>query len=305
MRKVLPVVLIVFILLSINFSSVLIYASNQSNVEITPKLSIKGPKAKGKPSKAVATGILGEKPPPPERRWAVVIGISDYAGTENDIEYADDDALDMLTVLIEVYDYRRDHILLLISNYTVNNASRNEIISAIQWLVGRVESTLETDDEVVFFYSGHGARGVADDGDKERIDEGIVPYECTSESIIWDGELRELFSQINTTRVVFIFDSCYAGGITDLKAPGRIVVMSTSENGVAYESSEWENGQFTYYFVDQGIHQGKADIYDHDGDEEYGESNDVTIEEAFDYAKANCELQRPTISDLFENDLLL
>ena len=51
--------------------------------------------------------------------------------------------------------------------------------------------------------------------------------------------------------------------------------------------------------------EGEADTYDHEGDGSLGESSDVVVEEAFDYAKANCENDKPTISDNFENDLLL
>ena len=163
-------------------------------------------------------------------------------------------------------------------------------------------------DEVVFFYSGHGARGLRADDDPEVIDEGIVPYECTSESIIWDGELASMFSDFDTKRIIFIFDCCYAGGMTDLEAEGRIVVMATTEDRFAYESSTLENGVFTYYFVEKGMLQGRADVYDHDRDGDLPEPDDVTIEEAFDYAKPLVEEtapQTPTISDSFENDLLL
>jgi len=90
---------------------------------------------------------------------------------------------------------------------------------------------------------------------------------------------------------------CTPGGMTDLKADGRIIVMATTENGVAYEFSDLENGQFTYYFVDEGMLQRMADTTPNDGN--------VTVEEAFDYAKANCIYQSPTISDSFTNDLLL
>lgn len=270
--------------------------SQNPDVEITPKISINGPKARGKPPTQAATGVLGAPPPPQEHRWAVVIGISDYAGTENDIQYADDDALDMLNALINVYGYLSGNILLLISDYTVNNATRDGIIAAIDWL--RERET--TGHEVVFFYSGHGARGIANDGDKELIDEAIVPYECTAESLIWDGNLKQMFSDFKTTRIIFIFDSCYAGGMTDLKADGRVVAMACSESGLSYESSTWQNGQFTYYFVDEGMLQGMADKYDN-----LPEVPDVTVEEAFDYAKANCKYQTPTISDSFKNDLLL
>ena len=49
---------------------------------------------------------------------------------------------------------------------------------------------------------------------------------------------------------------------------------------------------------------GQADVHDHDGNDSLGEPADVVVEEAFDYAKANCRYSRPTISDGFEDDLL-
>jgi len=280
----------------------IVYAENNkaSDVEITPKITIKGSKGKGKLAPLTATGILGALPLSPERRWAIIIGISDYAGTANDIQYADDDALDMLKTLIEIYGYKRENILLLISDYNVNNATRNEIIKAINDIKDKEKSG----DEVVFFYSGHGARGKANDGDNEAIDEAIVPYECTADSLIWDGELKSLFKDFHTSRIIFIFDSCYAGGMTDLKANGRIVVMASTENGLSYEGDDWQNGVFTYYFVDKGVFQGFANTHDYsevEGDEP------ATIEEAFDYAKANVPSivpQTPTIIDSFTNDLL-
>ena len=301
MKKLVIFGLVTLLLLGIIQESFVYAAPNaNSDVEITPKISIKGPKGRGKPLKQAATGILGDPAPDPSRRWAIVIGISDYDGEANDIQYADDDALDMLDALVNVYGFLRDHILLLISDYTVNNATRENIIKAIAWL----RNNENNGDEVVFFYSGHGARGKANDGDKERIDEAIVPWECTAESLIWDGELKQLFSDFDTSRIIFIFDSCYAGGMTDLKSEGRIIVMACSESGLSYEFSTLENGQFTYYFVEEGVLFGNADVYDHDGDSELTEPDDVTVEEAFDYAKANCQRQRPTISDSFTNDLL-
>ena len=265
-----------------------------SDAEITPKITVKGPAAMGKPAKPptqAATGILGTQVT--GEKYAIVIGISDYSGEENDLDYADDDALDMKTALITVYGYSESNIILLIDD----DATRSNIASAINSL----KESVGSGDEVVFFYSGHGARGKANDGDKELIDEAIVPYECTAESLIWDGELAQMFSTFKTSRIIFIFDSCYAGGMTDLKADGRIVVMACSESGLSYEFESVQNGQFTYYFVEQGIIYGNADIYDHNNDPNKA---DVTIEEAFDYAKANCKYQNPVISDSFTNDLL-
>ncbi|MGQ9680479.1 MAG: caspase family protein [Candidatus Bathyarchaeia archaeon] len=294
MKKIATIGILTILFLAAIPVSILDASSNKDYVQISPKVSVKGPRAKGKPSKATATGILGAPLPSPENRWAVVIGISDYAGEANDIQYADDDALDMLDVLT-TYGYPRDHIRLLVSDYEENNATKSEIIEATNWL----KKSENSESEVLFFYSGHGARGRANDGDGEGVDEAIVPYECTAGSLIWDGELKTMFSDFETSRIIFVFDSCYSGGMTDLKADGRIVVMACSESGLSYEGEEWGNGQFTYYFADEGILQGLADKYDHvEG------VKDIVVEEAYDYAKSKCVYQTPTISDSFENDLL-
>ena len=92
--------------------------------------------------------------------------------------------------------------------------------------------------------------------------------------------------------------------MTDLQADGRIINMACSESGLSYEDSQWENGQFTYYFVDLGMLDSEADQYDHDDDGILLEAEDVAVEEAFDYAKANCQMQTPAISDSYSNDLL-
>lgn len=258
-----------------------------TDVELVKKVTLKGPKGQGKPATS-ATGVpipLGEG----KNKYAIVIGISDYPGTENDLNFADDDAIDMYNALVNKYGFLEENVHLLINS--------NANYSAIESAVNAVKQKANEGDEVVFFFSGHGARGKANDGDKEAIDEAIVSHDGKNLVYIWDGELRDWFRDFKTTRIVFIFDSCLAGGMTDLKADGRIIVMATTENGVAYEFSDLENGQFTYYFVDEGMLQGMADTTPNDGN--------VTVEEAFDYAKANCIYQSPTISDSFTNDLLL
>jgi len=73
--------------------------------------------------------------------------------------------------------------------------------------------------------------------------------------------------------------------------------MSSKESRSSYESDAWENGEFTRYFVDLGMVQGEADATPHDGI--------VTIEEAFDYAKANCQYDTPVINDQFQDDMQL
>jgi hypothetical protein len=255
-----------------------------------PPLKPGPPSGGGKPpgSGGIATGVVSN-PPPPSDRWAVIIGISDYAGDANDLDYCDDDARDFYNALVNVYGWYADHIKMLIDS----QATKANILAAIDWM----RTNEGPGDQVIFFYSGHGTTSTSDvDNDGERKDECIIPWECTSEYFIWDGNLKVAFSAFESTRILFYFDSCYSGGMTDLAGSGRLICMACKETRLSLESSSWENGQFTYYFVDQGMLAGKAD-----------KNNDglVTCEEAFDYALANCSQQTPTASDNFENDMLL
>jgi len=277
-----------------------------TDVKLATKVTIKRGKPPAKPPKKVreaATGTLGATIN--GTKYAIVIGISDYPGEDNDLSYMDDDANDMLSAL-ETYGFDEDNIIPLIDKDgteaagEVLVATRGNIIDAIRNI--RDNKGLTKDDEVVFFFSGHGGKGRAQDGDREKVDECIWAHDGYELIPIWDGELEAEFEGYATSRIVFIFDSCYAGGMTDLKAPGRVLAMATTENTVGYESAAWENGEFTYYLVDQGMLAGEADKYNHD---ENPETDDVTVEEAWDYAKANCRLDKPTISDSFDDDLLL
>jgi hypothetical protein len=269
-----------------------------TNIELVKKISVRkpgppaAPPGRNKPSKkeGTATGTLGT--PFSGTRYAVVIGISDYPGESNDLEYSDDDASEMAEVLSSCYSFT--HVVSLIDG----DATRANIFGAI-------EDIPSDTSEIVFFFSGHGMNGIADDGDKERLDEAIVAHDGTNLVPIWDGELRGAFSRFEISRIIFIFDTCLAGGMSkDLQEPGRIISMATTENGYAYERSDLENGEFSYYFVDDGMLAGQANIHDYDGDNVLEEPEQVTIEEAFDYAKSNCRLDKPTIGDYFDNDLL-
>jgi hypothetical protein len=276
-----------------------------TDVQLVKKITVHGKPGGGgggKPAKQAATGTLGANCS--GTKYAIIVGISDYPGTVNDLQYCDGDANDMSNALTGLYGYNSSNIHLLLNM----DASFNAIRDAID----DVREEAEAGDEVVFFFSGHGAKGkFTDDNaqdklqgvDSNGIDEAIVCHDGSQNGhllYIWDGQLRDWFAGFNTTRIIFIFDSCLAGGMTDLKAPGRVINMACSESGVSYEDDLWQNGQFTYYFVDQGMLASKADKYNN-----LPGVADVTIEEAFDYAKANCRMQKPTISDSFTNDLLL
>ncbi|MFN3384914.1 MAG: caspase family protein, partial [Archaeoglobaceae archaeon] len=76
----------------------------------------------------------------------MVIRISYYPGNENDLRYANKDAIDMRDALVDVYGFEEGNVVLLL------NATYSDIESAVI----SVKEKAQEGDEVVFF-SGHGA----------------------------------------------------------------------------------------------------------------------------------------------------
>ena len=199
-----------------------------------------------------SNGAKGKPPSPPQvDKWAVVIGIADYQGVGNDLQYPDDDAKDMYDYLIS-RGYPSSNIKLL----TNRKATASNIISAIDWM--NAQET-KTTSECVFFYSGHGTTYDGyNDGDTEYTDEGIVSFNLY---IILDGQLRQRFSTFTSEKIVFIFDSCFSGGMDDLIGAhtqttynGRVVDTACDEDQLSWDGdSSMKNGVYTYFYM-QGLY---------------------------------------------------
>ncbi len=191
-----------------------------------------------------------EKPPKPGDgeptvdKWAVVIGIADYQGVQNDLQYTDDDAVDMYNYLVSK-GYPTTNIKLLLNT----KASARNILKAIDWM-----NSMETKatSECVFFYSGHGSTYDGyNDGDTEYTDEAIVSSDLY---LILDGQLCQRFSTFTSQKLSFIFDSCFSGGMDDLAGPGRVVVAASGETQYSWDGPAYmQNGVFTYFYM-QGLY---------------------------------------------------
>jgi len=309
-----------------NLGEVITLSTPQGEVDIYKKLSLGDwPKynveSKG-PKPHAVRGKLGEALPEGGRRYAIVAGISNYPGGDLDIFYAADDAEAISSILTNLYDF--DEVTCLVNE----NATRDAILNAIEY----IEEQENENDEVVFYFSGHGAKLTsAGKGQVGIITWGSEDPEPFPE-FISDKDLKTAFKDFETDRVIFIFDSCLAGGMIDIGRKGNVISMASTQNGYAIEYGEaysyyglgqiyvpgvgytWMNhGLFTYYFAVCGLELGLADFYDHDEDGVIMEQEDVTIEEAFDYTRLNMEELSnfvpelwliPTIGDRFRNDLL-
>src|SRR5262245_63262917 len=80
--------------------------------------------------------------------------------------------------------------------------------------VDRLLAGAKKGDVLVFTNSSHGTYVADTNGDEERYDEAMCPYDCADNLLIVD-ELRELFANMpKDVRQAVISDSCYSGTVT-------------------------------------------------------------------------------------------
>ena len=254
---------------------------------------------KGKPVKPAptpdstiggATGILGSPIPSGGQRYAILVGLANYPGINNDLCVTaaktgknfptledglayyckDEDALNMRKALIDEYSYIDSNIFI----FSDANAKFDAIKSKIYELLAKMTAN----DELVFFFSGHSSTGVAYDeaglqiNSDEPLDVAMfiydqdysevdyvngISYVPGKSSYIWDDQLRAWFADAPTKRIIFAFDTCSAGGMNDLEMDGRILAMSSTE----YQSS------WTYYLggtqTDVNVFQESEGLFTH------------------------------------------
>ncbi len=289
-RKLISLLLAALFLLTISPLSAQAYPKPErvqgTDIELVKKVTLKGSQGKsGRGPSYAATGTLGTECT--GKKYAIIIGINDYPSS--DLSYAVNDANEIYSLLTDKYRFPANNVKKILDT--------DATYDTIKATVNEVKALAKPGDEVVFFFSGHGSKGKVADFDSNLNDQAIMVWDSGDWGYIWDGELVQWFQGFKTSRIIFIFDSCLSGGMSVLKASGRIVNMACSANGYSYEG-DWGggHGQFTYYFVEEGMADGLADVRPDDERE--------TVEEAFDYAKANCRYQSPVITDAFADDLL-
>jgi hypothetical protein len=193
----------------------------------------------------------------PPGKYAVVIGISNYDGRDSDLWNPHRDAAEMKEILLE-NSYSEANILFI----TNRQATAANIVNAIDWLIAAEGS----EDEVVFFYSGHGFRvhdneGWDSDIESDSHDEGIVTYDFYG---LPDGWLAEKFAQLESTKVAMIFCSCHSGGMFDdnddvgIYGTGRVIVSACKADQYGWDYRLLRNTLFFYYWGDQGLLQDNA-----------------------------------------------
>ncbi len=155
-------------------------------------------------------------------KYALVIGISDYAGTANDLTYCDDDAIDWRNYLQG-------------QGYTVTTLLDGAATAAaIQSAVGNLASLSIAGNEIAFAYSGHGSRG------------NMISADLYYISSTWFGGM---FTTVGSTKMSFNFDACQIGAFgTALNKVGRVIALASDTKRYSYDgTAAMANGVFTYY----------------------------------------------------------
>jgi len=147
------------------------------------------------------------------KRWALIVGINDYPGTDSDLTGCDVDVANMRSLLQDYYFFPPEQVAVVQDL----DATRARIEKELSDLADRAGPT----DAVVFYYSGHGTQVPDLDGDEEDgWDEGICPAEPKPEIItnesdlkvyLTDDRLAQLLDRFRTKNLTVIFDCCHSG----------------------------------------------------------------------------------------------
>jgi hypothetical protein len=236
----------------------------------------------GAPSAPAAKPDKPGKPDkePAANKWAVVVGIADYTGSQYDLWHPDEDAKEMASALIENYGFDSGNVKLLVNR----KATYTAIVSAVDWLIANEDA----ESTVVFFFSGHGFRAADsedwdNDTESDGYDEGIVSYDFFG---LPDGFLQEKLSALESQKIALCFGSCHSGGMfddnDDLQGTNRVITSACGADEYGWDYLLLGNTLWGKYFVDEGLLQGLADP-----------QGDDSIEGAHFYASPKVTLEQP------------
>lgn len=252
-------------------------------------------------------------------RWALLVGISDYADPSLTLQYAARDAQRLRDVLLQptAGSFRADHVLVL----TDADATFGRLNKALRTFLKRPAP----DDLVLLFFACHGAHDPERPGTLYLLPHDADPADISGTALPMrdiDTALREtLVSQ----RVVVLMDSCHSGGVArtlgglrSLEAAaadfnrymgelsdtrgGVSLLTSAMANESSVEGEQWGQGHgvFTHFLL-EGL-KGKADREPRDGV--------ITVGELFDYVadqvkQATGDRQHPHMSGSSDRDQVL
>ncbi len=213
----------------------------------------------------------GESPPPnrPIRdKWALVIGISDFSNSALDLKYSAKDASDFAEYLKHDAGFAPDHVRVLLNK----DATQRRILSDLgnKWL----PHVANPDDLVVIFISTHGSGSELDIGGQNYL----IAYDTDVNDLYTTGIpmqrlAHDIKDRVHCDRVVIFLDACHSGAtesggkglvrtgvdVGEFSAgSGQLVIASSKEDQISWESKKLPNGVFTAALLDALKKQGTS-----------------------------------------------
>lgn len=171
----------------------------------------------------------------PNGKYALLVGIDDYPGTDSDLASPVADARLIRETLIRKFGYNPANIVMLLDE----EATRDQIIRAFGAHLGQAGPS----GSALFYYSGHGFQlesnvGIGAPEDPEpgdSRDEALYVWGYGEQStMLLDDELGSLIDRLRTERTVVILDSCSSGsGTRGTGTPKRVSINPADVNSVA------------------------------------------------------------------------
>jgi hypothetical protein len=201
----------------------------------------------------------------PARKWAVIIGISNYLNSKKNgltnLSFADDDAKAFLYTLGKL-GWKKDHIQLLVNH---NATKRNISIALESWL-----TKANHNDQIVIFWASH---GYPNPDDPEKVYFACYDTDIRVPSTGYRMDrVRAALEEKKTKNVILLADTCHTGKLITRGSDSRgisivpyirrqdtpkgwIFMVGADTDRNAIEHTSWSNGAFTYSLL-KGLNGG-------------------------------------------------
>jgi hypothetical protein len=172
--------------------------------------------------------------------------------------------------------------------FSEEEATKQKILEIPQLLEN---NGLKEEDLVLFYFSMHG--GYTEDieplDEPDGIDEFIISF---NNEKIFDEELGFAFNNVVSENILFIFETCYSGGMidgaNDLIKSGRIIITSAGNNETSYPIFLQKSWLFPFYLI-----KGLKGFADQNND------NFISAEEVYSYAEKRTIIRSTIYGCLF------
>lgn len=155
-------------------------------------------------------------------RRALCIGINDYPYDGSDLNGCVNDAKAWAELMIDHFHFPASDVKVI----TDSEATKKTMIDAFKALLAGAK----TGDTLVFTNSSHGSYVADKDGDEEKYDEILCPYDIADNHIV-DDELRKLIADVKDGVSLFvILDNCFSGTATRAPVSEIIPGMRTPDD---------------------------------------------------------------------------